>query len=159
MLVHGTTEVLVPLNTVVKRNWFTFSFGSSENLSLICWFSFQSEPTCIQDYPPIPFCWWFLNFWHCFFFCLTRVVSQIGKVNWPIQRPAVWSPSYLTPHKNFGTAEAMSSERERNQNFNDLSLIYNSCESIILQEWLVHRDIQCPPIPLCFFSVVHVISK
>lgn len=36
------------------------------------------------------------KFWHCFFFCLTRVVSPLGKVNWPIHSPAVWSSSYCT---------------------------------------------------------------
>lgn len=98
------------------------------------------------------------KFWHCFFFCLTRVVSPLGKVNWPIHSPAVWSSSYCTLHKNCGTAEVMSLERERNQNVkHDLRLIYISCESIILQESFVHGDIQYPPFPLCYLSLVHVI--
>lgn len=53
---------------------------------------------------------YFFSVQHLFF--SARVVSTLGKLNWTIQRPTVWSPYHTTP-MNFVTAEAISLERER----------------------------------------------
>ena len=45
--------------------------------------------------------------------CLNRVMSTLGKLNWPGWTPTVWSPSYCTLAMNSGTAATLIWGRER----------------------------------------------
>lgn len=49
----------------------------------------------------------------CFFPCWTRIMSPLGKLNWPIRSPTVRNPSYSLLDLSWGTADALIWEREK----------------------------------------------
>ena len=85
------------------------------NVSLsVSYLMYQSSLVITVPPPPLSSCPFpLLSLTLCSFPCLTRVMSTLGKLNWPIWSPTVRSPSYSALDMNLGTAEALIWEREK----------------------------------------------
>lgn len=96
-------------------------------------FWWRRSYTFIWDLSLLLFCWQctFSASNTCFF--SARVVSTLGKLNWTIQRPTVWSP-YHTILMNFVIAEAISLERERRKK------CVTQPEFSLIRDWFVSSE-------------------